>query len=210
MKSLLIAYWKYILGFVLLVFIFSLIGISRCKEDRQTLVVEKANSAVLRAFLTDSINTARLELENVKLDSVKASDAKQTIKARTDAAYWKNIADKRGVTAAKYKNKADSLADAYTGTECLPFIKAYRQANDSLKSENLALDKENEKLDNEAQGYSRQLLSCETQSNNKDTINAGLKKYNKVLEKNIGIYQCYRDWGLKHRFWKWVFGWKCD
>lgn len=208
MKTLLNKFWKYSLGLLLLVIIFSAIGIKQCNEEKKTVAIENANTAVLRAFLIDSTRTSVLASENVKLDIVKTKEAKKTETAKASALYWENIAKKRSVSATIYRNKADSLASLDTG-QCKDIIQAFRQANDTLQSENVALSNENQEMHTEIQGYSNQLFICEKQSLNKDSIIASHKKNISVLSIQINNYQCYRDWGLKHRFWKWVFGWKC-
>lgn len=209
MISLIIAYWKQIIFLLLLIFIFSWIGISRCNEDKQTLATEQVNTSILRAFLIDSTRTSTLKADNAKLDSMKAVEASKTKQATANAKYWEYIAVQRGKAAIAYKNKADSLSQN-AGEECIPFLEAYREANDSLRSENIALDSANLYLNIEAEGYSRQLFLCEQQSSNKDSILASKEIKINQYESQIGKLQCYRNWGLKHRFWKWVFGWECD
>lgn len=208
MKNFLDKYWKYALGLLILIVIFSVIGFKKWQEDKKTLATEKANISVLRAFLIDSTRTSTKVAENAVLDTVKAQWAKKTELAKSSATYWEGIANKRGVSATIYRNKADSLASLDTG-QCKDIIQAFRQANDTLKSENVALSNENKEVHAEAQGYSKQLFIAEKQSTNKDSIIKSHEDHIFILSSQIENYQCYRDWGLKHRFWKWVFRWKC-
>ncbi len=208
MNDILKRYWKYVGGFILLAIIFSVIGVRKYQEDRKTLATEKANTAVLRAYLVDSTRTHMMNTINAGLDTVKAREAKKTEEAKNNAIYWENIANKRGASATKYRNKADSLAALDTG-QCKEVITAFRQSNDELQLKNTALDSANTDLHAESEGYSRQLFICEKQSANKDSVIKSHEDHIFILSGQIENYQCYRDWGLKHRFWRWVFGWKC-
>ncbi len=208
MKSLIKAYWKGIAIFLVVVFCFSWIGISNCSKTSSSSVVQNAITSDLRASLIDSVQTAVLVAKNAEIDTLKAKEAMKTEAAILVAEYWKGKANVLGSKAAKYKNKADSLANAYTGTECNELIGAFRQANDTLKAENTALKNENEALDVEAEGYSRQLYLCETQNVINDTIIAS--KIALIAKKDNTIAVQAKALAKKENIFKkaekWVFG----
>lgn len=208
MKDLFNAYKTKIIIATLFIFAFAIgfgtIHMDSCSRAKVTAKVDNAIAADFRASIVDSVQTADLWKKNAQIDSVKAQEAKKTIDARTSAVYWEKIANKRGISATKYKNKADSLAQ-YAGEDCKPFLDAYRQANDSLKSENVALDSTNLKLNIEAESYSRQLYLSEQQVVIKDTIIASKVRLiatkdntifvqNKALNKKESIFKKAEKW----------------
>lgn len=208
MKSLYNAFWRSIVVPFILILV-ALICASMYKKHKDKAASENVSAILLRASIADSTRTATLELKNAEIDSLKAHEAIKTEKATANAAYWEGIANKRGISATKYRNKADSLAALDTG-QCKEIIDAFRQANDSLQSKNTALDSANVSVHVEAESYSRRLYLSEKQCLNKDSIITSHNKAMTVYKDNISTLQCYRDWGLKHKFWKWVFRWKCD
>lgn len=161
-----------------------------------------------KAYFIDSTKNAEKLTENAKIDSLKSAEAFRTKSAEANAAYWENQAMKRGSSAEKYKNKADSLAELDNG-QCRELIVAFRQANDTLKAQNTAMDSANKALDIEAESYSRRLFLCEKQSSNKDTVLVSnsstinnLKAENNVLKATVN---CLRS----RCFWSRLFNRKC-
>ena len=161
-----------------------------------------------KAYFIDSTKNAEKLTENTKIDSLKSAEAFKTKSAEANAAYWEKQAVKRGSSAEKYKNKADSLAELDNG-QCRELIFAFRQANDTLKAQNTALDSANQALDIETESYSRRLFLCEKQSSNKDTVLVSnsstinnLKTENKVLKATVN---CLRN----RCFWSRLFNRKC-
>ena len=140
-----ISFWKPILFVVVFTIIFSYIGISNCREKKSIANQEQINISDLRAFLVDSMQTVNLNGDIAKLDSVKAAEADKTTFYKESARYWENIAISKGKSADKFRNKADSLAKLDTG-QCAEIIQAFRQSNDTLKSQNMALDSANVKF----------------------------------------------------------------
>lgn len=208
MKNIINLFWKPILIIIILIITFSWIGIDQCAEKKAELKTEKANIAILRAFLIDSTQTADHKENIAILDSAKAAEAIKTEKYKADSKYWNVIANKRAKAAEYYKYLADSIANTDNG-ECREIINAFRQANDTLQARVKDLDNENEALDGEAQSYANRLYMCEKQNIENGCIISEKEKYINTLETNISTLQCYRDWGVGHPVLKWLFGWKC-
>lgn len=214
--GLIIRYWKQLLVLILLVLAFSYAGVQGCKQKKAVaevkelkteLKVEKSNTAHLRAFIIDSVQTNNYEQDIAKLDSVKAVEAQKTKVAEYAANYHANEANRLRAVNAKIKVKLDSLL--LSDATCPEMLSASIQAIDSLRIENNRLDSANIELDIEAEGYSRQLYIAEQQRDMADSVILSKKRYITVLEQNVSDLQCYREWGNGHRFLKWLFGWKC-
>lgn len=211
MLNLIKAFWKPIAIIAIITILASVIGINSCikkkNEAKANIQSEQANTAILRAFLIDSVRTADIKAEFAKLDSIKRSEAQKTIVADAAAKYHAaNVNRLRG------KNdylqwRIDSMIQA--NTSCPEMLDASLELNDSLRSEISELDNENLALDKEAEGYSNQLLLCERQSTLKDSLLISRDLKIKTYEIQIQNLQCYREWGIGHPFLKWMFGWKC-
>ena len=207
MKCFVIACWKG-LGFILIVAGLLWGIIDSCSKKTDNPEVKAAVYFDLRASIADSVLTVAKRAENVKIDSMSAIEGVKTQSAMMNAAYWESIARNRAVSAAKFKNKADSLAAAYSGTECKELINAFRQVNDTLSSVNAALKSEITALSGEAEGSSRQLYLCDKQGINKDLIIAS--KDSLIEIKNITISAYQNQLNKKEPFFKkyekWIFG----
>ena len=96
----------------------------------------------------------------------------------------------------------------YAGEDCKPFLDEYRQANDSLKSENVALDSTNLKLNIEAESYSRRLYLCEQQNVIKDTINASKVRLIATKDNTIAVQKksLNKKESIFKKAEKWFFG----
>ena len=186
---------------------FGTIHMDSCSKAKVTAKVDNAIAADFRASIVDSVQTAELWKKNAEIDSVKAQEAKKTVAARTSAVYWEQIANKRGISATKQKNRADSLAQ-YAGEDCKPFLDAYRQANDSLRSENVALDSTNLKLNIEAESYSRRLYLSEQQIVIKDTIIASKVRLIATKDNTIAVQKksLNKKESIFKKAEKWFFG----
>ena len=186
---------------------FTVIRIDSCSTKKVLTKVDNAIVADFRASIVDSVRTAELWKKNAEIDSMKAQEAKKTIAEHNSAVYWEQIANKRGISATKQKNRADSLAQ-YAGEDCKPFLDEYRQANDSLKSENVALDSTNLKLNIEAESYSRRLYLCEQQNVIKDTINASKVRLIATKDNTIAVQKksLNKKESIFKKAEKWFFG----
>lgn len=178
----------------------------KAKELKRELLVEKANTGVLRAFVIDSVQTLTYEREISSIDSVKAVEAEKTKLAEYAANYHAKEANRLRLVNDKNKIRLDSLLG--TNTPCPDMLNASLVTIDGLRAENYQLDSANIELDKEAEGYSSQLLKCEKQRALSDSIIQSKKIYIATLESNISTLQCYREWGLKNKFWRWVLGQK--
>lgn len=204
--------WKEIALILIFLFIISGMGIRQCKERRQEVLANEANTAILRALLVDSVRTTTMQAESLKLDSVKSVEREKRKAAQANADYWERIAQRRRISAEKYKSKADSIAQVYQdsgGVECIEIIAAFRQANDTLRLENKAFVNANLFLNREIEKVDNQLKIAEKQLAINDTILISKINLIATYQDHIGNLQCYRDWGIKHPFWRWAFRWKC-
>lgn len=211
MKDLINAYKTKIIIGALFIFAFAIslgtIHMDSCSKAKVTAKVDNAIAADSRASIVDSVQTAELWKKNAEIDSVKAQEAKKTVAEHNSAVYWEQIANKRGISATKQKNRADSLAQ-YAGEDCKPFLDAYRQANDSLKSENVALDSTNLKLNIEAESYSRRLYLSEQQNVIKDTIIASKVRLIATKDNTIAVQKkaLNKKESIFKKAEKWVYG----
>lgn len=201
-------FWKPILSVLFFSIVLSYIGIHSCRENKATRNSEIANTAILRAHIVDSMQTLNLKDDISKIKKARAIEALKTDSVSKVAGYWKSVALKKEMSYSILKRKADSLAKLDFG-QCAEIIRAFNVSIDTLRSENNALNMENEALDHEAKGYSRQLYLCNLQCTKNDSVIISNEKYIRVLQQNIGNLQCYRDWGNGHPVIKWLFGWKC-
>lgn len=202
------AYWKPILFIVVLAVIFSVIGINKCQEDKASAKKEKARVERAISITKDSLEQLyRIDIQQ-GLENVKKQYAEEAIKAKNNAKYWESMSIKKAKVADYYRAKADSLAALDNGG-CGEIIEAFRQANDTLRGENMFLDNANLELHIEAESYSRQLYASEQQGLQKDSILVSKTKLNSSLKSEIELYTCFRDWGLRRPFWAWIAGQKC-
>ena len=176
----------------------------KAKELKQELLVEKANTGVLRSHIVYSVQTLAYEREISAIDSAKAVEAQKTKVAEYAANYHAKEANRLRLVNDKNKIKLDSLLG--TNTPCPDMLNASLISIDGLRAEKYQLDSANIKLDKEAEGYSSQLLKCEKQRSLSDSIIESKQKYISALESNINTLQCYREWGLKNKFWRWILG----
>lgn len=202
------AYWKPLLFITVLAIVFSAIGINKCQEDKASAKKEKARIESRIATAKDSLEQLyRIDIQ-AGLERVKKQYSEEANKAKKDAKYWQALSIKKGKAADFYRAKADSLAAFDTG-ECKEIIEAFRQANDTLKGDNIFLNNANLALNIEAESYSKQLYICEKQGLQKDSALISKTKLNNSLKSEIELYVCYRDWGLRRPFWAWIAGQRC-
>ncbi|MEI6554748.1 MAG: hypothetical protein WCL70_04110 [Paludibacter sp.] len=204
---------KWISGAVIVIagMLFFSLGTSQlnsCSDKSSEKNTAQTTLSLYKASIIDSIHTADKLKENARIDSTKAVERQKSIKATQTAQYWNKVAEKRGQSADYYKFKADSLANINTDIGCREIVGAYKQAIDTLTSQNTALEAENKALDDEAESYSRQLFMCEKQSSNKDVIITSKDSLSVLKDNSISAYQkqlaTKNNWF--HRAEKWIFG----
>lgn len=180
------------------VFAFYITAVKKVNEQAETA---KLND--LRTSITESVRTSINKQKQAEIDSIKQAETIKTFRYRTDALYWKGVAQSNAKAAKKSKLKADSLAK--TKPECADVAEDYQITVDSLMQENNALDKVNEALDKEAESYSTRLWLTEKQlqlSNeiilNKDSVITAKNARISVLEKQAktgGFWKGFK-WGF--------------
>ena len=208
MKTFITIYWK---GLVIVAFILSfivMISIDGCRERSVRESITAASQKSFRLFLEDSIKTANAEKEMQRIDSIKADLEKKTKLVADQRDKYKNEASRLRCNNGKLGSRLDSLMKSGTAA-CTDMLDASLELNDSLRAENKALDSELFELDKEAQLYSDRLQLTEQQLSQKDTVLKSKDKVITQLRAENNNLKCYSDWGEKHKFLKWLFGWKC-
>ena len=165
--------------------------------------INNAELADLRTSVVDSVKTIVNKQKLSEIDSIKRVEAVKTFRYRTDALYWKGVAQSNAKAAYRSKLKADSLAK--TKPECADVAEAYQVTVDSLTQENIALDKVNEALDNEAESYSTRLYLTEKQLKISEEIIASKDSVIAIKNNLIFLQQKQlkkeNNWWNKGKFW---------
>lgn len=148
--------------------LFSIIGMHQCSTHRAELKAAKAAQQAHELKIKNEVQTYYLQRETAKLDSLKAVEAANTFKAKTDALIYKSEAERlRKITIELEKKYNILIAE---NTPCPDLLEAAIIRIDTLKAENTALENECTALGNEAEGYSRQLYMCEQQRSIANTL----------------------------------------
>lgn len=211
MKQLFEAFKGYIIGFLILVLFFSVVGIRSCihrnAEVRQEVKAEKAISAVYSAKQVDSIRTHYILQEIAAIDSTRSAERQIS----TVAHYAVDISNKKTnkLQAQLDKERAENDSLKVAKAPCAEMLDSYIRTNRTLGFVSLQKDTTIKELGIEAESYSRQLYLCDKQQSKKDSIITSKEQLLKTYEQNFSTLACYREWGEGHKFLKWLFGWKC-
>jgi len=154
--------------------LFSIIALYQCSEKRAEIKSIEAQQDKKYIEISNQVQSYYLLRENKKIDSIKQAESIKTFKAHTDALIYK-------AEAYRLKQKSTDLEKKYNqfvaeNALCPDLLKAAIIRIDTLKAENFMLEKAIEKVDIEAEGYSRQLYLSELQRSNIDTLLVSARK----------------------------------
>ena len=152
-----------------------------------------------------------------QIDTILVSDARKEIAYDNAIAHFDSLQQKESEKVERYKLKAiiyaknseywrkvaDSLQKV---TKIDTFCVRILEAKDSTI---LALDNENEALDNELQTYSKKLYLANQQIKQDTIFIRERSRTIQALSDRIEKIQCTNNWIQRHKFTAWVFGIKC-
>ena len=200
-------FWKPILAVFFLIVICICFSVKSCKDQKTESKSEAAKYSVYKADFVDNFKTADFNKKIQELDSAKKVEEKKAVLLKKSAErYYSESVRLRGENR-NLQYKLDSLENVKA--DCPQLLVACKLVNKGLYKELEQQDSLINGLGDEAESYSRQLNFSKIQLSFKDSIILSKIKRINVVENNINSLICYRDWGFKHPFWRWVFGFKC-
>jgi len=158
----------YIISGVVLILVIAF-SVSKCSSDKTEDTLIENSLKLTKQQAIDSTKTAMLNVFIQKEDSISEAHKLEISELKKESAYYLSKASKAGKSAEYYRNKADSLSALDEG-QCKDIIDAFRQANDTLKSENNNLKDACTTFEQEAQEWCILYESSEKKSQYKDSI----------------------------------------
>lgn len=153
----------------------------------------------LKQRLKDSIYNAKF------IDSIAIFKSGQALEAKNTEKYKRKAAQLR-LDNQNLSKSNDTLFANYdrnrTLSGCDSLVVGHGKLIFGLKAEAFALDLE-------AQSYSMRLFLSEQIIITKDAIIGRRDATIKRQDAQISQIQCSREWAFEHKFWAWVFGYKC-
>ena len=151
-----------LVAIILLFVIFNFVSTCNSKHAAKTLTQTELNDAL--AHQRDSITSANLQLENVKIDSTRSVEARKTKTAEQAAQIHAGTANKFKSKANKLQSELDSLKAI--NAPCEQQLTKCEETSDNLYKVIAQNDSTIEDIGREAEGYSRQLYLCDSQRKN--------------------------------------------
>lgn len=177
------------------------------EKAKQAQITELAKVQSYKLHFEDSLKAVLADKQLKEIEATKAIEAEKTNAAKAIAKYHESQASKLKSSNAKLQSKLDSLIRSGTAP-CIDMLEACIENNGGLRKEIAELDKENQALDSEAQGYSRQLYLCEAQNVIKDSLLFEKDVSINALQGQISLLVCYRD-RAQLNFFQRIFTKKC-
>jgi len=198
MLGIILAYWKYILLFVIFLFVAHAIQKTYFepkdvpeKETAKTILIQKLNEDSLKAIHSLALQYQKDSI--LKVDSLRLKIQKHLTEKFRDAIQRETA-------------RADSAEERYNRQ------KTIERCDSTIKHKNIVIRSKDSlinSLDQEAQEYSslaytyqcKYAIAQEEVDSKKDLIS-----YYKNLNTD---YNCFLDWKSKHKFWVWLLRAKC-
>ena len=191
------------------------------KNLLKTFRIELAVAVVLSALLIFAFNKPAQKAESVRTirqlitDSTKTVEAKAVI-ARKDSVIrvlWSQVlSTKSGLARQKELNRglktvSDTMQARYNRNRTLQSCDSTLTAKDNEIS---GLEIENDSLTSEAIGYSKLLAETTDKYKVAESLLVTKQQTIDLQSAEINRLCCARNWGFKHKFWKWVFHFRCE
>ena len=148
--------------------------------------------------------------DSLKIDSLnQCIEAQSNLLSKYEISIDKSKSKVRNLTSRLLteKERADSAEAAYNRTKTIDLC------DSTIKTKNNVISTQDStitELNNECLDYSNSIVILKSQNVAKDSVISilenGIERQNTTIE-NLN---CHKEWAIRHKFWKWLLGWKCE